>query len=351
MASETEILTGLFAAAMSTNDEAQTLWLDFLTQLAELSQAESALLQVDWWGASASCWQVGRPWAAPDAATIERMRTGRVYSQIDLPVPVAAEGEPLAATGPEALAGVIRALKLRIGQNGTALLMLRRDRPDFRAIDSVQLSNLIPYLGLALKGWRQLGRQRAEAALDRQLCLDLGAGWVVFAPSGRVLSMAAETADRLAASAGLYLRADNRLFAPTGDAAHVLHQGLAAAALQDGTLQFIELSRAPVVQMVISAELLAGEPVLIGRLRQGLSARDLRVEQLAGRFGLSRSEARLAAHLCDGLSLREAAQSFGWTLETTRSYSKQIYAKMGASGQSGVLRRMLLDAVWLSATV
>jgi DNA-binding CsgD family transcriptional regulator len=338
MASEIEILTGLFAAAMSTN-EAEMLWLDFLTHLAEVSQAESALLQVDWWGASASCWQVGTPCAAPDATTIERMRTGRVYSQIDLPV--------LAAAGPDAPAGMLRALKLRIGQDGTALLMLQRDRPDFRAMDGVQLSNLIPHLGLALKGWRQLGRQRAEAALDRQLCRDLGLGWVVFAPSGRVLGMAPEMADRLVTTAGLYLRADDRLFAPTGDAAQALHSGLAAATLQEARPQFVELSRAPRVQMVITAEWLAGEQVLVGRLRHGLCARDLPLEQLASRFGLSRSEARLAAHLCDGFSLKEAAEVFGWTLETARSCSKQIYAKMGASGQTDVLRRMLMDVIWL----
>lgn len=241
---------------------------------------------------------------------------------------------------------MLRALKLRIGQEGVALIMLQREEPDFRAMDAVQLSNLIPYLGPALSGWRQLARQRAEAALDRQLCRDLGAGWVAFAPSGRVLSMAPGMAQQLATTAGLSLRADDRLFVPDCEAAHALHQGLAVA-LAEGVPQFVALSPDSGVQMLIRAERLAGEPVLIGRLRQELSARDLPLEQLAARFGLNRSEARLSAHLCDGFSLREAALAFGWTQETTRSCSKQIYAKMGVSGQTGVLRRMLLDAVWL----
>tara|TARA_R110000737_G_scaffold352278_1_gene397601 strand:+ start:3451 stop:4485 length:1035 start_codon:yes stop_codon:yes gene_type:complete len=342
MSSETEILTALFAAAMAPKDaQAEMLWLGFLDLLAGVSHAESAFLQVQWGGAAPFCWQVGAPWSGPDAATIERMRTGRVYSRSDLPGPVTA--------GSEAHARALRALKLRIAQDGVALLMLQRGGGDFRAMDAVQLSHLTPYLGHALTGWRQLSRQRAEAALDRQLCRDLGAGWVVFSPSGRVLGMAPEMAEQLAATAGLYLRAQERLFAPGDEAAQALHQGLAAAALQGGTAQVVELSRAPVVQMLIRAECLAGEPVLIGRLRQELSARDLPLEQLASRFGLSRSEARLAAHLCDGVSLREAAAAFSWTLETTRSCSKQIYAKMGVSGQTGVLRRLLLDAVWLSS--
>jgi DNA-binding CsgD family transcriptional regulator len=267
------------------------------------------------------------------------MRIGRVYSAIDWPA--------TAASGPDAKDRAVRALKLAIQQDGVALLMLQRDGPDFRAVDAVHLSNLIPYLGFALKSWRQLDRDRGAAALDRQICRDLGAGWILFSPSGRVQQMAPDTADRLATMAGVYLRADGRLFVPNDNAAETLSRGIAAAVLYEGAAQFVELSRAPVVQMVISAERRAGEPVLVGRLRQGLSARDISETQLASRFGLSRSEARLAAHLCDGFSLREAAQALGWTLETTRSCSKQIYAKTGTNGQTSVVRRMLLDVVWL----
>ncbi|NDW59809.1 hypothetical protein G0P98_25300, partial [Yangia sp. PrR004] len=119
------------------------------------------------------------------------------------------------------------------------------------------------------------------------------------------------------------------------------------AAAAQGGVQRLALSAAPRLDLALTREMLAGSPQLVGRLRRGLSARGLPPERLAAAFGLSRSEARLTACLCDGLSLTEAAEVLGWTPETARSTSKQIYARMGVSGQTGVVRRVLESAVWL----
>lgn len=341
MTSEAEILTALFAAVMDDREGvSSTLWPDFLELLAQGSHAESVLLKVQWRNASPVLWKAGVHWNAPDAATIARMRAGRVYSTVDLPT------DEMSGSGAQGRA--VRALKVVIGQEGVALLMLQREGADFRTTDALRLSILAPYIGPALKGWKKLEQSRGIAALDRQICHDLGAGWIVFSRSGKVQQMALGMADRLAATAGVYLRADRRLFAPDDNAAEALRRSIAAATLHEGDVQFVELSRAPVVQMVIRAECLAGEPVLVGRLRQSLVTRDIPAAQLASRFGLSPSEARLAAHLCDGFSLRNAAKALGWTLETPRSCSKQIYAKTGAKGQTGVLRRILQDIVWVA---
>ncbi|MBE3640524.1 helix-turn-helix transcriptional regulator, partial [Mangrovicoccus algicola] len=86
---------------------------------------------------------------------------------------------------------------------------------------------------------------------------------------------------------------------------------------------------------------------ILGRLRHELSARALPVSRVAAAFGLSRSEARLAAALADGLSLAEAAEELGWTLGTARSASKQLFARMGTASQAGVVRRLLESGVWL----
>ena len=67
---------------------------------------------------------------------------------------------------------------------------------------------------------------------------------------------------------------------------------------------------------------------------------------LADALGLSRSEARLAAQLGDGLRLKEAATQLGWTEETVRSCSKTIYAKMGVQGQAGLLRQLHGAGLW-----
>jgi DNA-binding CsgD family transcriptional regulator len=63
-----------------------------------------------------------------------------------------------------------------------------------------------------------------------------------------------------------------------------------------------------------------------------------RCEQLAQLFDLLPSESRLALALSRGMSIAEAAAELGLTVETARTYSKSIYAKMGARGQSDLVR-------------
>ncbi|AWI86734.1 hypothetical protein CEW88_23510 (plasmid) [Alloyangia pacifica] len=352
MSGETEILAALFAASMGTSgaeagESEEGLWQHFLARLAAATQAESALLRLFWPGSPVSGWHIGPAWEGPPESVVERMRSGRVYSQVDLPEPGA--GEP-AGQG-EALP--LRALRWRLGRGGAGgsggtpgarvLLALRRRGEDFRAVDGLQLANLTPYLGLAMGGWRQLQQARARAALDRGLAGDLGAGWLLFSPAGQVTALAEGLTERLEAM-GLPLRADGRLPLPEPEAA-ALRLALAKAA--EGAALPVLLSRTPRVELMLGREAPAGEPLLVGRVRHALSARALPLAQLCAAFGLSRSEARLAACLCDGLSLSEAAQELGWTLETARSCSKQIFARMGVSGQPGVVRRMLASAVWL----
>ena len=65
-------------------------------------------------------------------------------------------------------------------------------------------------------------------------------------------------------------------------------------------------------------------------------------EQLiAALFDLSPSEASLAALLTQGFSLTEAAEELGLTESTVRSYSKRIFAKVGVSRQTELVRLIL----------
>lgn len=66
-----------------------------------------------------------------------------------------------------------------------------------------------------------------------------------------------------------------------------------------------------------------------------------RAEAIAGLFGLSRSEARLADAIASGASLDDAAARCGLTRETARTYSKRIFAKTGARGQPDLVRLVL----------
>lgn len=67
------------------------------------------------------------------------------------------------------------------------------------------------------------------------------------------------------------------------------------------------------------------------------------VERLQQRYALTRSEARLAAGLMQGLSLRAAADKAGLTYETARWYLKSTFQKTGASRQADLIRLLLCD--------
>ena len=76
------------------------------------------------------------------------------------------------------------------------------------------------------------------------------------------------------------------------------------------------------------------------------AARDLPAPaRLAQALGLTLSEARLARTLGQGQSLPQASATLGLTRETGRSYAKQIYAKTGVSGQSGLVRLLWCSAL------
>lgn len=58
-------------------------------------------------------------------------------------------------------------------------------------------------------------------------------------------------------------------------------------------------------------------------------------------FGLSRAEAKLAALLCAGLTIREAGVAMGITENSARTYSKLAFSKLGVSRQAELVRRIL----------
>ncbi|MEJ2459021.1 MAG: helix-turn-helix transcriptional regulator, partial [Novosphingobium sp.] len=65
-------------------------------------------------------------------------------------------------------------------------------------------------------------------------------------------------------------------------------------------------------------------------------------------FELPRREAELAVALNEGLSIAEAAERMGLTLETARNYSKRLYAKLGVRGQAQLVR-LVSDSVAVMA--
>ncbi|HEY7187876.1 MAG TPA: helix-turn-helix transcriptional regulator, partial [Vicinamibacterales bacterium] len=70
-------------------------------------------------------------------------------------------------------------------------------------------------------------------------------------------------------------------------------------------------------------------------------APDLSRRVLADRFALSPAEARVAKALALGKSVKDIAEAFHLTRETTRWYVKQVLAKTGTSSQAQLVRLLL----------
>lgn len=72
-------------------------------------------------------------------------------------------------------------------------------------------------------------------------------------------------------------------------------------------------------------------------------ARRLRIdaEHVAATLGLTRSESRMAALLAEGRRVQQIAGDQGWSEQYVRSLFKQVYRKLGISGQVALVQQVL----------
>jgi len=201
-------------------------------------------------------------------------------------------------------------------------------------------------MGLALSTWYRLELETARAAFERKINQDFGAFWLVFSPMGGVLDASPQLRAQLADSEKVQLHPDGWLDIADPVAKLAFRRALAMA--QAGGSELVELSREPPLHIMMSEQTFGDQRRIVGVLYRSPLARSLPVAQVVRYFGLSRAEARLTQLLCDGFSLQDAAVELGWTRETARSCSKQVFARMGVRGQTGVLRKVLTSAVWFA---
>jgi len=344
MSDKVKLLTALFMASTGLPDETsakfkpheaplQKTWKHFLKVLADITHADSAKLHLTENNQSVQSWQVGDDLSGADLAESDRMRTNRVYSQSDHP-------SALKSNLP------LRTMRWKVATDTWGMITLKRHTQDFRAIDSQHLSNLLPYLAPSIQAWQSLTRERTQANFAHKICADLGAGWILFSPTGQVTAMASGLAMQLKEVANIDLTVEGWLrLEPV--AAHDLRHALRAITNENSGPHSILLNSSPRVQMILSYEHHASTMILVGRIRHHVMASTLPLPRIMKAFNLTRSEARLAAALCDGLNMCDAALALGWTIETTRSVSKQLFSSMGVHGQPSVVRAMQSSAIWL----
>jgi DNA-binding CsgD family transcriptional regulator len=277
-----------------------------------------------------------------DKINYDRLRPGRVYSAEEFlqadPAQTARRAEYMRSLG----IADERVVRVLADVNVSAWLIMSRTSP-CTAQDSALLSALAPYVGRTLRTMLALDRERLAGDLSLDGLGRAGSSWIALDGEARVVDATEAAAEALGA-AGISLRIGARI----GAIAPRIEQELAAAAAEfsarsDAPSRTVVLSAEPRIEALLTP---AGDgrttvlsaPAMIAYLRWARSPSPDRAAQFAVLFGLAGREAELAVALADGYSLSEAAEELGLTIETTRNYSKRLYAKLGVRGQAEVVR-------------
>lgn len=230
----------------------------------------------------------------------------------------------------------------------SAWLIMARSRP-CTASDSALLSNLAPYVGAALRASVELERNRVRAAVSVQGLARSATAWMVMDREARLLSIDPRLDAWMAQTLGYHPRIGERL---RDLGVHAERELMAAAAHftsdEPGVPRPLLLYNDPRLEALLSAttDMPRRSMLVLCRLPNPRTGES--VERLASLFDLPRREAELAVALNEGLSIAEAAERMGLTLETARNYSKRLYANLGVRGQAELVR-LVSDSVAVMA--
>lgn len=280
-----------------------------------------------------------------DPTPYHDMLEGRVYSLHEL-LP---EGEPshdaylrevLIPSGMNAL----RMLRVVESSGVNAWVTITQREGDFRAEDDVLLSEIAPYLRSVLRSFVALERERTNALLAGEAIQRLNFGWITLDATGRVLETDVQGSYILANSGTLRSDAQGFLKASSPKQEREITDVIKALANSPNARpRAMTLSRDPWLDMLLvpaqrNSISATSVPAVVAYVHGDSALSADRCEQLVQLFDLLPSEARLALALSRGMSITEAAEELGLTVQTARTYSKNIYAKMGARGQADLVR-------------
>lgn len=346
---ETELLTALHEGMHE-----QPRWQTFLTRLRARTQADYAALifrQGDAPVHRATQLFAGRNLRAQaerlselallDPIRYERLRPGRVYAPEEMIDPEDDRHDRFRRDYLERI-GVRYGRFMRVVEPGgtSAWATLARESSDFSAADSALLAALAPHIAIALRNFSALEHDRFRANVAEDVLRRAGIAWTALDIDGRVLAaspeaqpLLAEGGKRLAAGSAETDRAMTRL-----SQSFAYEPGRTPQAIDMGCDEDNHLLATPVPEQPLAA---LAMPAMIALARRQPALQPRHAHLLARLFGLGSSEAQLAVLLAQGATIAEAAQKLGLTLETTRNYSKQLYAKTGTRGQADLVRRVL----------
>lgn len=305
-------------------------WQGFLKRLADRATAVLLILPE---GAKSSDFLIFSSGAQslPFAAeALLRLRYQRVYAAEEL-------------SGARLLT-FARILRVRVEGGGDAWLIVGRDMADIPAAFALMMSGLGPHLSVAVSHYLAQCRIRDHAALSHHLEQKFQIGVLVLNAAGLILTASPFALQILARSADVSGHIGAKLVLASADTlAQTLQnydQGLdqAAVALQIPPLQIL-------IQPYFGADHTGQNPTAVVHLRQSMRPMPNVAKSLSKMAQITVSEARFALKLVDGLTISEAGDALGLTLETSRNYSKQIYSKLDLRGQNDLIRFVLNSVI------
>ncbi|WP_375195322.1 helix-turn-helix transcriptional regulator [Sphingobium sp.] len=219
---------------------------------------------------------------------------------------------------------------------------------------SALLTALASHLRIALRTFVAFEREKFRSSVTSEAFGRLNFGWLTLDAQCRIIDMTPNLEQIFQRSSVLRRGRYDRLM-PASPAIDrelsTLVKSFAADA--EGKPRAINLSRDPLIDMLIrpvqdrslSAQSL---PVAIAYISGDRWSQADRCDQLVDLFGLLPSEARFAWAIAQGMTIAEAAEDLGLTVETARNYSKKIYAKTGSRGQAELVRNILTSVLALA---
>jgi len=257
-------------------------------------------------------------------------------------------------------AGATLHVRLELSDTTSAAIAFGRSirKGEFETAATAAASRLQPHLIRAYK----LGRLLATApgvSQDLVRALEATAQAVLVVDADGMLRHANGSGERLLRSREGLTVLNGRLIAQQSDAAKRLGELVAAATATEtrsgGAMSLPRPGRRFPLALRIAP--LAGEPApIFGRPRMAMvCATDLELDvrapedELKVVFGLTPAEARLAGAVFDGLTLPEAADRFGVSVNTVRFQLARVFDKTGATRQADLVKLMMRLAGDLSA--
>ena len=210
------------------------------------------------------------------------------------------------------------------------------------------------HLSIALRAYSVLERQKFNSNIMAEAASRLQFGWIMVDEDGCITDQTHNTIELLSKSNVISCGYGRRLLIKGSFSRKDLLKVLKELSVNPDTPPravhlhhdpWVDILIAPIKIRYLTAKI---RPVAIVYVNNDRWSNADRCDQLCELFGFSSGEAKVALSLARGMTIAEAAEKMGFTLETARTYSKGAYSKAGARNQAELVRTILTSVLSLS---